>query len=169
MMSFSALAAVALAVWLYLLLGRRGFWRARPRIEDEAPPSPAAWPAVVAIVPARNEAAHVAEALASLAAQDYPGEFAVVLVDDHSEDDTAAIGRRLAAMQARPLEVIGASTLPPGWSGKLWAIGEGLRQGAKVWPQAAYVLLTDADIAHLRTILAAWSPRQRPSASTSSR
>jgi glycosyltransferase involved in cell wall biosynthesis len=85
---------------------------------------------VVAIVPARNEAAHVEEALGSLLAQDYPGEFAVVLVDDHSEDATAAIARRLAAGQARPLEVIGASTLPPGWTGKLWAIHEGLRHAA---------------------------------------
>ena len=101
---------------------------------------------MVAIVPARNEAAHVEEALGSLLAQEYPGEFAVVLVDDHSEDATAAIARRLAAGQARPLEVIGASTLPPGWTGKLWAIHEGLRHAAHVRPKAAYVLLTDADI-----------------------
>ena len=144
----SALAAVALAAWLYLLLGRDGFWRARPRIEDEAPPTPASWPAVVAIVPARNEAAHVEAALRSLLAQDYPGDLAVILVDDHSDDGTAAIGRRLAAGQARALEVIAARALPPGWSGKLWAIAEGLRHGAQAWPGAAYVLLTDADIAH---------------------
>ena len=80
------LAVASLAVWLYLLCGRDGFWRARPRIEDATPPSPAAWPAVVAIVPARDEAAHVEDALGSLLAQDYPGELALVLVDDHSED-----------------------------------------------------------------------------------
>ncbi|MGH6901012.1 MAG: glycosyltransferase, partial [Geminicoccaceae bacterium] len=145
---FSALAAASLAAWLYLLCGRDGFWRARPRIEAAAPPSPAAWPAVVAIVPARNEAAHVEEALFSLLAQDYPGELAVVLVDDHSEDATAAIGRRLAAGRARPLEVIGARALPPGWTGKLWVIAEGLRHATQVRPNASYVLLTDADIAH---------------------
>jgi hopene-associated glycosyltransferase HpnB len=143
-----ALAVSSLAIWLYLLLGRDEFWRARPRIEDATPPSPAAWPAVAAIVPARNEEAHVEEALCSLLAQDYPGELAVVLVDDHSEDATAAIARRLAAGQARPIEVIGARTLPPGWTGKLWAIHEGLRHAAQVRPNAAYVLLTDADIVH---------------------
>jgi hopene-associated glycosyltransferase HpnB len=144
----SALAAGSLVVWLYLLLGRDGFWRARPRIENDAPPSPPSWPAVVAIVPARNEAAHVGDALRSLVTQDYPGALAVVLVDDHSEDDTAAIGGRFAAGSARPLEVIRARTLPPGWSGRLWACGEGREHAAQRWTDPAYVLLTDADIAH---------------------
>src|SRR5918995_3495188 len=141
-----ALAAMSLVVWAYLLLGRDGFWRVRPRIEDDTPPEPGSWPAVVAIVPARNEAAHVGDALRSLLIQDYPGELAVVLIDDHSEDATGAIGRRLAAAQARRLEVVGASPLPPGWSGKLWAVAEGLRHAACSWPSVPYVLLTDADI-----------------------
>jgi hopene-associated glycosyltransferase HpnB len=141
-------AALSLAVWLYLLLGRDGFWRAHPRIEDEASAAPQSWPAVVAIVPARDEAAHVETALCSLLAQDYPGELAVVLVDDQSEDATAAIGRRLATGQSRTLEVIGARPLPGGWSGKLWAISEGLRHAPPCWPDACYILLTDADIAH---------------------
>jgi hopene-associated glycosyltransferase HpnB len=144
----SLLAATSLALWLYLLLARDGFWRARPRIEDAAPPAPASWPAVVAIVPARNEAKHVEEALGSLLVQDYPGELVVVLVDDHSDDETAAIARRLAANRARPLEVIAARALPPGWSGKLWAVAEGLRHGAQARPPAVHLLLTDADIAH---------------------
>ena len=148
MTSFSALAAISLAVWLYLLLGRNGFWRARPLIEDWAPPAPSAWPTVVAVVPARNEAAHVEEAVGSILAQDYPGELAVVLVDDHSDDQTAAIGRRLAAARTRPLDVVAARALPPGWSGKLWAMAEGLRHSAEAWPRATYVLLTDADITH---------------------
>jgi len=144
----SALAALSLLVWLYLLLGRDGFWRACPRIEDETPSEPRYWPAVVAVVPARNEAGHVEAALRSLLIQDYPGELAVVLVDDHSEDGTGAIGRRLASGQARRLEVIGARSLPPGWSGKVWAVAEGLRHADRSWPHAGYVLLTDADIAH---------------------
>src|SRR5918994_2904091 len=148
MTALSALAALSLVVWLYLLLGRSWFWLARPRIEAEAPPAPRAWPGVVAIVPARDEAAHVGDALRSLLIQDYPGELAVVLIDDHSEDATGAIGRRLAAGQARRLEVFGASPLPPGWSGKLWAVAEGLRHAARSWPKVSYVLLTDADIAH---------------------
>ena len=66
----STLAVIALALWLYLLLGRSWFWLARPRIEAEAPPAPRAWPGVVAIVPARNEEAHVEEALRSHLIQD---------------------------------------------------------------------------------------------------
>jgi hypothetical protein len=62
------LAALSLALWLYLLLGRSGFWQARSRIENEAPPAPGSWPPVVVIVPARNEAEHVETALRSLLA-----------------------------------------------------------------------------------------------------
>jgi hopene-associated glycosyltransferase HpnB len=142
------LAAVSLALWLYLLLGRSGFWRARPRIEDEAPPEPRSWPPLIAIVPARNEADHVATTLRSLLAQSYPGVFAVLLVDDHSDDGTGEIARRLTRAGRHPLRVIEAGRLPPGWSGKLWAVAEGLRHARQVVPDARYALLTDADIAH---------------------
>ena len=91
----SMLVAASLALWFYLLLGRSGFWRARPRIEDQAPPAPRSWPPLIAIVPARNEADQVGTALRSLLAQDYPGAFEVLLVDDHSDDGTGEIARRL--------------------------------------------------------------------------
>ena len=129
---------------LGLLFGRRGFWRARPRIEAMSDPLPAAWPAVVAIVPARDEAALLEATLGSLLAQDYSGRLAVVLVDDHSADDTAAVAQNLARRAAWPLEVVQAPPLPAGWSGKLWAVASGLRHA----PAADYLLLTDADIAH---------------------
>lgn len=148
-----ALAALSLLVWLYLVFGRRGFWRAAPRFEDQWPPPPAAWPEVVAIVPARNEAAHVATALGSLLAQDYPGRLTVILVDDHSEDGTRAIAERLPVARHRLL-VIGAPPLPAGWSGKLWAVAAGLRRAGEAAPGAPYVLLTDADIAHAEDGLA---------------
>src|SRR5690606_41259499 len=89
------LTAASLALWLYLLLGRHGFWRARPRIEEQTPRPPTSWPPVVAVVPARNEADHVPATLPSLLGQDYPGEFAVVLVYDHSTVGTCAMARRL--------------------------------------------------------------------------
>jgi hopene-associated glycosyltransferase HpnB len=142
------LSALSLALWLYLLLGRDGFWRAQPRFEDEAPPQPTSWPAVVAVVPARNEAAHVGTALRSLLAQNYPGKFAVVLVDDHSTDRTGEIARELTREGPHRLDVIEAAALPSGWTGKLWAIAQGLRQAAYVLPEARYLLMTDADIAH---------------------
>jgi hopene-associated glycosyltransferase HpnB len=143
-------ALIALVVWLVLLLGRDGFWRARPRIEDEAAPEPASWPAVVAVIPARDEAETVAEALRSLLAQDYPGTLDVILVDDHSADATRAIAEQMRdePRLGRRLEVIAARALPVGWSGKLWAVSEGLRRAVEIVPDAPYLLLTDADIRH---------------------
>jgi hopene-associated glycosyltransferase HpnB len=142
------LAALSLALWLCLLLGRSGFWQARLRIENEAPPAPRSWPPVVIIVPARNEAEYVETALRSLLAQNYPGALQILLVDDHSNDATGKTARRLAKAASAPLEVLEAAPLPPRWSGKLWAVAEGLRHAAHVLPAARYVLLTDADVAH---------------------
>jgi hopene-associated glycosyltransferase HpnB len=143
-------AWLALLAWVYLLFGRQGFWCGRPQIERELAPTPRAWPAVVAVVPARNEAAYVGQALASLLAQDYPGELTIVLVDDHSTDATRSFAEslRFSAATDRRLEVIAASALPSGWSGKLWAVASGLRHTEELSPSAPYVLLTDADIAH---------------------
>jgi hopene-associated glycosyltransferase HpnB len=142
-----ALAALSLGIWLYLLFARGFFWR----IEAEpAPPEPSAWPAVVAVIPARDEADSVGRAVGSLLAQDYPGELSVVLVDDHSRDGTAEIARAAAAERGASarLEVVAARPLAAGWTGKLWAIAEGLRRLAERGDEASYVLLTDADIEH---------------------
>jgi hopene-associated glycosyltransferase HpnB len=143
------LAALALASWFYLLLFRGLFWLARL----PAPAAvPARWPSVVAVVPARNEAAVVAEAMASLLAQDYPGKFSVVLVDDHSDDGTAEIARAAAARAGRSerLRVLGARALPAGWTGKLWALSEGVWQIEEGGDAPELFLFTDADIAHHR-------------------
>lgn len=136
------LALAVVAVWLYLLLGRGGFWRMRePGAESLRPER---WPRIVAIVPARNEEGLVGRAVASLAAQRYAGEFHIVLVDDDSTDATAQ-----AALDAAPptlLTVVRAAPLPAGWTGKLWAVAEGIRHAALLNP--GYLLLTDADIVH---------------------
>ena len=86
-------ASIALAVWLYLLLARGAFWRCAER-DDWAPARPVAWPRVAAVVPARNEAECIGESIGSLLAQDYPGAWTVILVDDDSNDGTADIARR---------------------------------------------------------------------------
>jgi hopene-associated glycosyltransferase HpnB len=148
-----ALAGLSLAIWLYLLLFRGFFWLAR--VPAPVAP-PARWPSVVAVVPARNEAEVVGEAVASLLAQDYPGRFSVVLVDDHSEDGTAEIARAMAAALGRSarLTVLGAQALPAGWTGKLWALSEGVRQVEERGDAPELILFTDADIAHHRSNLA---------------
>src|SRR5579863_8073769 len=92
-----------LLIWLYLLLGRRGFWRMRER--DTLPVrEPERWPSVVAVVPARNEEEAIGQCLASLLAQDYPGEWRVILVDDQSEDRTAAIAHAIGDPRLTVLE-----------------------------------------------------------------
>jgi hopene-associated glycosyltransferase HpnB len=145
----TALAALSLAIWLYLLLARGGFWRERPQ---PAPPDSPRWPAVVAIVPARDEAGTIGETVASLLGQRYAGRFTLVVVDDHSRDGTAAAARSAAQALAAEdrLTIVGAAPLPAGWTGKLWALAEGLRQAEQSNDPAELVLLTDADIAHHR-------------------
>ncbi|MGA3099682.1 MAG: glycosyltransferase [Bryobacteraceae bacterium] len=141
-MLLAAAGAVSVAVWLYLLAGRGGFWRMREtRFQGVLP---AAAPSVVAVMPARNEAETVGRSVASLAAQRYPGAFHIVVVDDASTDGTADAAR--AAASTAILTVIRGRPLPPGWSGKLWAVDQGVREAARFSPD--YLLLTDADIEH---------------------
>jgi hopene-associated glycosyltransferase HpnB len=131
---------------LYLLLCRGQFWRMR----EAPPPRPpqAGAPSVVAVIPARNEAPVVGRAVASLAQQKYPGAFHIVLSDDASDDDTALAAREAAhdtGLDAR-LTVIRAGRLPGGWTGKMWAVAEGVQAADRLHPE--YLLLTDADIVH---------------------
>lgn len=139
---------IPFGIWVYLLAGRGMFWLARERDDLNQPAAPATWPAVIAVVPARNEADVVATAIASLAVQDYPGPFRIVLVDDQSDDGTAQIARA-AASQAGALdrlEVISGQTLPFGWVGKMWAVDQGVAHATPSAPE--YLWFTDADIGH---------------------
>lgn len=131
---------IPLAIWLYLMLGRDFFWllRARDHRQDY-PPSDA--PSIVAIVPARDEAGSIAQCVGSLLAQDYPGDFRVIVVDDQSSDDTAAIAQALGGER---LSVVSGAARPPGWTGKTWAMQQGLDRAGT----PAYVWFTDADIVH---------------------
>ena len=136
-----------LAIWLFLLLGRDGFWRLDERDSRDVPPLPARWPSVVAIVPARNEADVIQASLSSLLAQDYAGDFRVLLVDDQSEDGTGELARGLARDR---LTVLSGVPRPPGWTGKLWAMKQGADQAGLLERQggADFLWFTDADIAH---------------------
>ncbi len=139
------LAAVAsFSAWIYLLAGRGGFWRIEA-VPD--PPLAAAAPSVAVVVPARNEQDVVGRAIASLVNQQYPGNFRIFLVDDHSTDTTVQ-----AAGAHERLTIIQARAMPPGWTGKLWAISEGLERALPLEPD--YILLTDADIVHSPSSLA---------------
>ncbi len=132
------LAALSLAVWVYLLTGHGRFWQSGPSLtQTSGGPSPP----VTVVVPARNEAESIHACLCSLLAQDYPGELRVVLVDDLSTDGTGGIADLVRDPR---LTVLRGAAHPPGWSGKLWA----LQQGIEAAGHARLLLLTDADIEH---------------------
>ncbi|HEY4123788.1 MAG TPA: glycosyltransferase [Rhizomicrobium sp.] len=138
-----ALAFLPLAIWLFLLLGRGMFWLARERDDRDEPAEPQSWPSVIAVVPARNEADVIARSIGSLIAQDYPGDFRIVLVNDQSDDNTATVARALPS-DGR-LTILDGSSRPQGWTGKLWAVRQGIAQAGT----SDYLWLTDADIAHV--------------------
>lgn len=133
------LGALALAIWLGILA--TGFWLCTER-DDRAPfAEPEQWPDVVAVIPARNEADVIANSLGSVAAQDYPGQFRVILVDDNSEDGTGAVARGLGSNR---VSVLSGKPLAKGWTGKLWAVSQGIEAAG----QTQFLWLTDADIEH---------------------
>ena len=137
------LGFLCILIWLYLLLGRGGFWMV-PHISlpygDVGP-----HPRIVAIVPARNEAEVIGRSVRSLL--DQVGlDLHLILIDDHSDDDTASEARNAAGVKENCLTVITAPPLPDGWSGKLWAVQQGIEEAQK--RPADFYLLTDADIEH---------------------
>jgi hopene-associated glycosyltransferase HpnB len=143
------IAAASLASWIYLVFARGWFWRLRAFDDDQAEVVLLKqWPRVVALVPARNEAEVIARTAASLIQQDYPGEFTIILVDDHSEDDTAEFARRTATAcgALERFSIHSAAPLPAEWTGKLWALNEGVTRAAKEAPE--FYWFTDADVAH---------------------
>jgi hopene-associated glycosyltransferase HpnB len=131
----TVLAALVVLIWIYLLVGRGFFWWTR---EARFSRGPAPLRRVAVVIPARNEERLIGKAVASLAARDYAGPFEIFVVDDHSTDGTAE-----ASLGAR---VVAAGPLPEGWTGKVWAVSEGVRAAAAFRPD--YFLLTDADVVH---------------------
>ena len=142
------ISGLVLGIWVYLVLLHGRYWLERPRKAPAA--GPKHWPEVVAIVPARNEAPVVGEAVRSLLQQDYAGKLRIILVDDQSSDGTADIVRRTAGElgAADRVRVIAGKLLPEGWAGKMWAVHQGSAEIEEFSAGAKYVWLTDADIAH---------------------
>jgi hopene-associated glycosyltransferase HpnB len=158
MLALSIACTLAAVAWIYLLAGHGGYWRTTewlPRVAAE----PDAWPDVVAVVPARNEAEMLPVTLPALLGQDYPGPLTVIVVDDGSSDGTGEVAARIAGSLpgSRTLRVIPGAPPPEGerWAGKVWAMAQGLRAAGS----SDYVVFTDADIAweahQLRRLVAA--------------
>jgi len=140
----TTLTALSLLIWLYLLLAHGRFWRSGPALE---PTRGVGAPAVAVVVPARDEAALIGQTLRSLLVQDYAGPLRIIVVDDASSDATGTIARSMQQQIRTPmrlLTVVAGKPRPPGWSGKLWAVAQGIAEAEG----AEFVLLTDADIVH---------------------
>jgi hopene-associated glycosyltransferase HpnB len=114
------------------------FWRLRVAAPGEAPVARR----IAVVIPARNEASVIERAVRSLVTQDRP--LRIILVDDHSDDGTAAVARDAGGSEF--VTVVQAKTLPEGWTGKLWALGEGIRHAESFEPD--YILFSDADVVH---------------------
>jgi hopene-associated glycosyltransferase HpnB len=128
-------ALLCLAIWGYLYFAHGQFWRSLPELFAAIP---ADFPDLDIIVPARDEAQTIAAAISSLLAQEYAGNVRLILVDDNSSDGTA----QLAGSSPR-LKVLRLHSKPEGWSGKLWALSQGVAAST-----APLLLFTDADIVH---------------------
>jgi hopene-associated glycosyltransferase HpnB len=134
----TSLTVLSLLIWLYLIFLHGNFWQAGPILTAR---TGASHPAVGIVVPARDEAPVIQDSLRSLLAQTYPGPFRVILVDDNSTDGTGDLAR---ALDDPRLTVVTGASRPAGWSGKLWAVQQGLAETGS----SEFVLLTDADIVH---------------------
>ena len=141
-----ALAVIALATWVYLLAGRGGFWRCSER-DDWPGAASSPLPRVAAVVPARNEAATITESIGALVRQDYRGAWTIIVVDDDSSDGTAAAVRGLTHASER-LRLVASRGLPQGWTGKLWALKQGIDAAMALPYPPDYLLFTDADVVH---------------------
>lgn len=153
------IGVLSLVIWLGVLLHPARPWDFKPVGDDEPlPPAPSTWPSVCILVPARNERDSLPDTLPALLMQEYPGEFAVVVVDDRSHDGTAEVARAIAKQcgAEHRLTVFAGAPLPPGWVGKVWALEQGASScglsetgsPALKTGKPKYLLLTDADIRH---------------------
>ncbi len=144
------IVCASLAAWIALIVGRGGFWLPQPQLHPTQSNLDAQCqgPAVVAVIPARNEEAVLGKTLPTVLNQEYEGEFRVILVDDRSKDDTVSVARSAAEHSGFPgrLNVLPGQPLPDGWAGKVWAMNQGVDL-ATTGP-ADFIWFTDADVAH---------------------
>jgi len=157
MLTFIKNAAwLAAAAWIGMVVARGQFWDARADRLADAPSGGDVLPDVHAIVPARNEGDVIGRTLDSVLAQRYPGRLAVTVVDDRSEDETAAVAAATIARAgaASRASVRSARPRPAGWSGKVWAMAEGVEAARAAGAQPAYWWFTDADVEHADDTLA---------------
>lgn len=129
-----SMAVAGALCWWSILLAPWRAWSVREQLEPSTDAEvKQLFNDVTVLIPARNEAQFIDHTLSKLQAQ---GEgLRIIVIDDQSEDQTAVLANR------KGVEIISGTTPPPGWSGKLWALDQGLQQ-----VRTRYTLLLDADI-----------------------
>lgn len=139
----AASAALAAAPWVTAPLVLAARLRSTPRLDDIDPAATIAAPTprVSIVLPARNEAVHIAACIRSIRASTWP-DLELVVVDDHSTDGTGALAHEAAAGDPR-VKIVDAPDLPAGWFGKQWACQSGAAHAT-----GSLLLLTDADTRH---------------------
>ncbi len=147
------LTGLSLVTWIGLLLGRGLFWCPAPRLRPPRAGEGMCTNSVVAVIPARDEAKVLPDTLPTVLAQDYRGTLRAILVDDRSKDETRHVASSLgdSASHEDRLTVFVGEPLPQGWSGKVWAMSQGVAEAG----QPEFLWLTDADIAHEPWVLTA--------------
>ena len=142
-------SCLSLLGWTYLCALHGRFWMGDQRLGADPPGPDGGWPAVTAVVPARDEEDVIRLSLRALLVQDYPGPFRVLVVDDESGDGTgerAWEAAREIGAEAR-VAVIRTKPRPPGWVGKTWALQTGVEHARALHPEADFLWLSDADVA----------------------
>jgi len=123
-------------------------FRSTPSLDDVEPTPPTVGaPRVSVVLPARNEAVHIAACVRSILSSTWP-DLELIVVDDHSTDGTAALAREAGNGDVR-LTIVSAPDLPSGWFGKQWACETGAMQATGV-----LLLFTDADTRHASDLVA---------------
>jgi hopene-associated glycosyltransferase HpnB len=138
---------LCLSIWVHLLIAHGGFWKVATLAADLQPIERVDG-TIAVVIPARDEADVIGSTIESLLRQTCAQSIHVFVVDDHSTDATAEVAYRSATNCGRPeaLAVITGSPLPKGWTGKLWAVQQGVEQAMRSRPR--FLLLTDADVHH---------------------
>ena len=130
------IAALSTVLWVGFALLPWGLWRNREVLEAAPTAADARLAQITAVIPARNEAELIQQTIPRVAAQGT--DLKIILIDDGSDDGTAAVARQLAYSNLRIIE---SAPLRDGWSGKLWALEQAWRQVT-----TRYTLFLDADM-----------------------
>jgi len=140
---------LSLTIWVFLIFFRGNFWLADQILETDVTELET-WPSIAVVIPARNEENYISATIQSLMAQKYPGKIDITVVNDNSTDNTV---EEITRIKNERIVILNATDLPEGWTGKLWALRQGINLSIKKNPSVDFYLFTDADIEHSQETL----------------